>query len=60
MTAILKLLSRRTMVAAAAGSLLTTAAGAANLQTGHTASLPQCTGHGGTDVGPRNTALDRR
>jgi hypothetical protein len=60
MIAILKLLSRRTMVAAAAGSLLTTTAGAANEQTGHTVSLPQSPGRGGTDLGPGNTALDRR
>jgi hypothetical protein len=60
MTAIIELLSRWTMAAAAAGSLLTTVAGAASVQTSRPVSRPLCPGHGGTEVGPRDTELDQR
>jgi oxalate decarboxylase len=59
MDAIAKPMSRRTVVAAAAGSLLT-AATAASAQTGQTVPQPQRPGYGGTDPGPRNLGLDRQ
>jgi oxalate decarboxylase len=52
-------LSRRTIMAAAAGSLLT-AATAAQAQAGEAVPQPQRPGHGGTDPGPRNLTLDRQ
>jgi oxalate decarboxylase len=58
MNTIFKSISRRTMVATAAGGLLTAAAPAA-AQTGDVPQ-PQRPGHGGTDHGPRNITLDRQ
>jgi hypothetical protein len=58
--ALSRLLLRWTMAAATAGSLLTTAAGAACVQTGHAVSQPQYPGHASTDLGPRNMAPDGR
>jgi oxalate decarboxylase len=52
-------LSRRTIMAAAAGSLLT-AATAAQAQAGEAVPQPQRPGRGGTDPGPRNLTLDRQ
>ena len=60
MNALSRLLLRWTMAAATAGSLLTTAAGAACVQTGHAVSQPQYPGHRSTDLGPRNMAPDGR
>ena len=51
-------ISRRTMLSAAAGGLLT-AATLANAQTGNSPLQPQRPGHGGTDPGPRNLMRDR-
>jgi oxalate decarboxylase len=56
MSTIFEPMSRRTMVAAAAGSLLTVANPAAAQSTA--TPQPQRPGHGGTDPGPRNTTLD--
>jgi oxalate decarboxylase len=52
-------LSRRTVMAAAAGGLLT-GASVANAQTGPSVPQPQRPGGGGTDPGPRNLTLDRQ
>jgi oxalate decarboxylase len=60
MSAISKPISRRTMVAATAGGLLTTAATAASAQATRTVPQPQRPGEGGTDPGPRNVPLDRQ
>ena len=58
MGAFLKSMSRRTMVATAAGGLLAAATPAAG-QTGDTPQ-PVRPGRGGTDPGPRNLTLDRQ
>jgi oxalate decarboxylase len=58
MDAFLKSISRRTMVATAAGGLLAAATPAAG-QTGDTPQ-PVRPGRGGTDPGPRNLTLDRQ
>lgn len=52
-------ISRRNMIAAAAGSLVT-AATAAGAQTPDAVPQPERPGHGGTDRGPRNLARDRQ
>jgi oxalate decarboxylase len=59
MNPIVNPLSRRTLMAAAAGSLVA-GASAANAQTSQSAPQPQRPGHGGTDPGPRNLTLDRQ
>jgi oxalate decarboxylase len=59
MNPIVNPLSRRTLMAAAAGSLVA-GASAANAQTDQSAPQPQRPGHGGTDPGPRNLTLDRQ
>src|SRR3954463_11743289 len=51
-------MSRRTMMAVAASSVLTVTA--AQAQTGQTVPQPQRPGHGGTDPGPRNVELDQQ
>src|SRR4051794_38064494 len=51
-------MSRRTMMAVAASSVLTVTA--AQAQTGQTVPQPQRPGHGGTDPGPRNLGLDQQ
>src|SRR3954462_8027057 len=58
MKAIRDPMSRRTMMAVAASSVLTVTA--AQAQTGQTVPQPQRPGHGGTDPGPRNVELDQQ
>src|SRR3954452_3344825 len=58
MKAIRDPMSRRTMMAVAASSVLTVTA--AQAQTGQTVPQPQRPGHGGTDPGPRNLGLDQQ
>src|SRR3954452_18025104 len=58
MKAIRDPMSRRTMMAVAASSVLTVTA--AQAQTGQTVPQPQRPGHGGTDTGPRNLGLDQQ
>ena len=58
MNPIVNPISRRTMMAAAAGSL--TAVTAAKAQTGEAVPQPQRPAHGGTDPGPRNIERDRQ
>jgi oxalate decarboxylase len=60
MRPISKLVSRRTVVVAGAGGLLSTAAVAASAQTDAAVPQPLRPGHGGTDLGPRNVTLDRQ
>jgi oxalate decarboxylase len=52
-------ISRRSMLSAAAGTLVTAAA-AADAQPGKTAPEPRRPGRGGTDPGPRNLARDQQ
>jgi oxalate decarboxylase len=58
MKAIRDPMSRRTMMAVAASSVLTVTA--AQAQTDQTVLQPQRPGHGGTDPGPRNVELDQQ
>jgi oxalate decarboxylase len=53
----MSLISRRNVIATAAGTVLTAAA--ANAQTANSIPQPQRPGHGGTDPGPRNLTRDR-
>ena len=53
----MSLISRRNVIATAAGTVLTAAA--ANAQTSDSIPQPQRPGHGGTDPGPRNLMRDR-
>jgi oxalate decarboxylase len=53
----MSLISRRNVIATAAGTVLTAAA--ANAQTADSVPQPQRPGHGGTDPGPRNLTRDR-
>jgi oxalate decarboxylase len=53
----MSLISRRNVIATAAGTVL--AAAAANAQTADSIPQPQRPGHGGTDPGPRNLTRDR-
>ena len=53
----MSLISRRNVIATAAGTVLTAAA--ANAQTADSIPQPRRPGHGGTDPGPRNLTRDR-